>query len=297
MLQSVIEFFRTGDFAPHGYCLLWRWDLLAMHAGSDLVIAAAYLSIPLAIWRVLKVRDGFGYRPVALLFAGFIGACAITHLVAAMTLWLPIYGVQGVVKLGCAVVSGLTAVLVWRLLPEILAIPGRDDWVARTDALQTEIGRRRQAEAALREAHEALEREHAELEHRVEERTADLTAANQELERFAYIASHDLRAPLRALMTVPEWLRETLTDKYGSVIPDRRGRSARDGGAVEAARPAVDRPSDLCPHRPVGRGLGSSRPGRSGPRKQDACRASRQLFGRDSGRPAAKYTASRPNSR
>jgi hypothetical protein len=47
-MRDVLEYlFGAASFVPHGYCLLWRPDLVAMHAISDGAIALSYFSIPM----------------------------------------------------------------------------------------------------------------------------------------------------------------------------------------------------------------------------------------------------------
>jgi signal transduction histidine kinase len=74
------------------------------------------------------------------------------------------------------------------------------------------------------------------LELRVQERTADLQRANEEVQRFAYIVSHDLRAPLVNVMgftaelkTSLESLRAVTADEGFDQLP-----------SAEAARAAVE---------------------------------------------------------
>src|SRR6185436_2722795 len=48
---------------------------------------------------------------------------------------------------------------------------------------------------------------------KVQEKTAALASANQELEAFSYSVSHDLRAPLRAIDGYARMLEEDFGDK------------------------------------------------------------------------------------
>jgi signal transduction histidine kinase len=58
---------------------------------------------------------------------------------------------------------------------------------------------------------EISEREKA--EHKQDELLKELESVNQELKDFAYIASHDLKAPLRAIKTLADWISTDYADK------------------------------------------------------------------------------------
>ncbi len=77
-----------------------------------------------------------------------------------------------------------------------------------------------------------------ELEQRVRERTAQLEAANHELEAFAYSVSHDLRTPLRSIDGFSSALLEDYADRLDETGRDYferiRGATARMGELIDA---------------------------------------------------------------
>lgn len=103
--------------------------------------------------------------------------------------------------------------------------------------LSGEVADRRRAERQLHELNENLEQ-------RVARRTAEARRRAEELEQFAYVTSHDLKAPLRGIANLAYWLEEDLKGKLSkdsveqlALLQDRVGRmQALIEGLLEYSR-------------------------------------------------------------
>jgi signal transduction histidine kinase/CheY-like chemotaxis protein len=165
-LKYFHELLDTKQLSPHGFCLLWRPELLWTHIVSDALIGIAYMTIPLSLAVILRRRKDVPFGPVAWSFVLFIAACGCTHFMAIWTLWHPDYGAEALLKAATAIVSVFTAVLLWTLVPFVVSLPSPaslqqanadlEQMVLERDraliSLRRETEQRAKAEDALRQA-------------------------------------------------------------------------------------------------------------------------------------------------
>lgn len=206
------EFFShlfSSDFMAHGHCYLWARDVLWLHVASDGLIGLAYYSIPLSLLYFIRRRRDLAFPWMFAMFGLFIFACGTTHVLSILTTWVPYYRAEGVVKLATAAISVATAVALVPLIPKALRLPSPSQLEDANRDLAREVGERQRAEVRLRALNETLEQ-------RVAARTQELERSNADLERFAYVASHDLTEPLRMVRSFLGLLQRRYGERLGA---------------------------------------------------------------------------------
>ncbi len=135
-----------SGLSPHGYCLLWNPALIWTYAVSDVGIGIAYFTIPLALAVFIHRRRDLAFRPIFWLFAAFILLCGTTHWLDVLTLWVPAYGLEALVKALTGIVSLVTSIVLWWQMPEALALPSPSQLREAHNALHESQNRLHQAQ-------------------------------------------------------------------------------------------------------------------------------------------------------
>lgn len=181
MISSIRMLFDTSDFPARWHCGDWTPLHGWTHIVSDLLIALAYLLIPLALARYCWLkRNELAFPRVVWLFAAFIFSCGATHFIEAILFYHPIYRFAALLKMITAAVSLSTVVAITRVAPKALELPG----VRRMNQqLQEQLVLTTQAREALKKS-------------------------NRDLEAFTGVVTHDLRNPISTALFMSELAKE-----------------------------------------------------------------------------------------
>lgn len=204
-LQSILD---TSGFPARWNCGDWTSLHGWTHIVADLVTFGAYFAIP-TVLMLFMMRRNVVYPRAFVLFGLLFLGCGTVHLVEATLFWNPWYRLSAVVKVVTALLSWTSVVVLIRILPGAMRLP---ELAAQSEELERENDERRQMEEELRQR-------------------------NEELDGFAYIASHDLKAPLRAIDMLSQWVEEdsgdVLSEKSRGHMTTLRQRVKRLEGLLD----------------------------------------------------------------
>jgi signal transduction histidine kinase len=233
-MPNLSEIFSPEWFMPHGHCYRWEPGLVGLQVATNAAIGIAYACIALALALLVRRVRNIPFKLVYLAFGVFILTCGFTHFMDVVTIWTPLYWVDGGLRAITATASVGTALLLPPLIPKAVAL-------AR----------------GARAAHERG----IELESVVKElgtlydRTRELEALKTQF--FANV-SHELRTPLTLVLGPTEKLLDSpgLTDDQRAElrVVQRNARQLLrevddllEVSRLEAGRNEIDRsPVDLA---------------------------------------------------
>ena len=126
-------------FTPHGQSFFWESSLVWLHAVNDGIIALACLLISAAVFHFVRARKDFHYPRLALLFATFVAAIGLTHLLDVINIWQGFYYLSGWSKALTAALAITTVAILMRVIPSALKLTGLAELQTRNASLETRV--------------------------------------------------------------------------------------------------------------------------------------------------------------
>jgi PAS domain S-box-containing protein len=125
-MNSIVNFIQDL-FSPAGFMARWvcgQWTPFHgwLYILSSLAIWLAYFTIPALLFLLLRKKKDLSFGSIFWLFIIFIFACGLTHLADSIMFWVPAYRISALLLFFTAIVSWLTVIRLYRILPELLAL-------------------------------------------------------------------------------------------------------------------------------------------------------------------------------
>ncbi len=108
---------------PHGQWEFGHSGAIWLHASSDTLIGIIYYSISFMLIYFVCQGQNVHFKWIFWILGAFIVSCGTTHLIEVWTLWYPAYWVLVSIKAITAIVSIFTALALYPLIPQLLALP------------------------------------------------------------------------------------------------------------------------------------------------------------------------------
>ena len=169
---------RSGLYIINKSCYFLKPGLMLFYLTSDLSIALAYYSIGLILIYCLTKRPNIPFNWTFWMFAFLMITSGILHSQEIWTLWYPNSWLLELIQGVTAIVSIATVICLIPLARKLLAMPNPIQLAATNQELEKQIRERILAEEKIRNLN-------AELEIRVNRRTAEFRELNKQLENEA----------------------------------------------------------------------------------------------------------------